>query len=619
MQVRKSLLIIAALVFACLLFYFNTLSADFVWDDRIFLVENPHMMSFSFLTQFFTKDFWNVYDSSVHSLYYRPLLAASFMLDYSTWKLEPFGYHFTNLLLHILVCVFVFIFVRLLIKDLEIAFISSLIFSVHPVHTEAVSFISGRVDLIPCLFMLLSLVLFLKYFSKRKVALYISSLLCFAVALLAKEMAATLPLLILCIDYLFLSQNSAKRVMGNFLRLHMSFFVLLGGYLIVRYYFVGLPFAKDNFTSIPFLRSNLIGKLGCDVQSGYFWPLINDLKIFAFYVGLLFCPYNLKLVPSFDPAFTIFEPAVLTGLALVLILSIIAFRNIKKYPILSFSAFWFFITILPVSNIISKKQIFAERYMYIPSIGFCVGLGFLFSWVLKQNIKTRILNWRKYFYAVLFLYLIAFGQETYERNKVWENDFILWYDASKAIPENYYTHINLAVEYSRFQAWDKAVDELRAAFKINNSIDYKALYLLAYAYSQKGEVDRAIKAYQKVTEIKPDFIDAYYDLSIAYSVDDQHEKAIETGLKTLEKDPGFYRAYYIIACNYRKLGRIDEAIKAYEEFMRNNQNSPKVFYELGELYRDKGDLQKARGQWLKALETSKDYQPAKDALKLLEE
>ncbi|MFH1622715.1 MAG: tetratricopeptide repeat protein [Candidatus Omnitrophota bacterium] len=606
MGIRKSILILI-IVAVCLVFYFNALFGDFVYDDNIWITPNPYMKSFRFLPHFFLQDFGYVGTQKMQSNYYRPLLAASYMLDYSIWGNNPFGFHLTNLIFHIISCVLIFLLVILLTRERIIAFASALLFSVHPVHTEAVSFISGRVDVVTPVFFLLSLVFFLKYAFSRRVIYYLLSLFSFIVSLLTKEMAVTLPLIVLCVDYLFLSQNNFKKTRKNFLKFHFGFFVILALYLITRFFIMGKIFLPELPQGINFLPG-----------TSPFWRLFTAIKVFIFYIRLLFFPVNLKLLYLLQPENFLFSPVVITGLGVLLMLIFIAVRNIKKQPILSFSISWFFITILPVSNIFPQGNIFAERFLYIPSVGFCIGIGFLFSLLIKKNIKTSNFNWNKLIYVVFFLFILFLGQSTYERNNVWKDDFTLWQETAKASPNSQVAHINLGSEYFKIGLLDKAIEETKKTLNLGTYYDYEALLLLGNIYNKKGLVDEAIKAFRFAIDMCPNREPAYYCLSGVYAQKGQYKEAIEVGLIALEKNPYLDDARYSLALYYKELGLIDEAINMYEEYLKTNPNYYGLYVDVGYLYYKNGNYNKAKEQWLKALEIKKDYQPAKDALKLLE-
>jgi protein O-mannosyl-transferase len=618
MQVHKGILI-AIIAIACLAPYYNTLFAGFVWDDNIFIVHNPYLKSFRFLPEFFTHDFWSIGIQRLASGYYRPLLAVSFMLDYSLWQAGSFGYHLSNLAFHIITSILFFLFLKILLKDTLISLFASLIFSAHPIHTESVSFISGRVDILPFIFMLLSLVFFLKYYANKRfyiyphyqcigVGVYLISLVSFFLSLLVKEMAITLPLIVLCIDYFFLSRLSFKGVIKNFVRIHLGFFIVLGLYLAMRFYIIDRAF----------MFSNTRHALNFFAGNSPYWRLFTVIKILGQYTRLLILPYNLKAYYYFAAANSLFEPAVFTSAIALISLVFIAVKNIRKYPVLAFSITWFFITALPVSNIIPIGNIFAERYMYIPSAGFSLAIGFLFSWLLKKNITLHLLNWKAALYAIFLLLIIALGRVTFERNKVWNNEFTFWYETARAEPSSPVAHCNLASAYYAMNSLKEAITEVKVAVGLYPNY-YEAFDLLGDIYLKKGLADEAIKAYKIAIDISPDRETAYNSLACAYAKSGRHEEAIEAGLMALNNNPRFDDARYNLALSYTNAGLIYEAIQAYEEYLKISPDNYAALVELGNLYYRKGDKSRARFYWQAALKISQDYKPAQDALKLLKD
>lgn len=604
MQVQKNILI-AIIFVVCLASYCNTLPAHFVWDDNIFILHNPYLRSFKFLPTFFLQDFWSVGIQKLPSGYYRPLLAASFMLDHLLWHARPFGYHLINLLMHSLAGILLFLFLKSLLKDTLIPFFASLVFSAHPLHTESVSFISGRVDIIALIFMLVALMTFLKYYLDKNPFQYLLSLGFFLLALLTKEMAVTLPLILLCLDYLFLSNGEIRRVIKNFSRIHLGFFAVLVLYLFIRFLFVNPGFIISN---TRFSSNFLPGDAA-------FWRAFTAAKILWFYIRLLIFPYNLQADYFFPAAHSLFEPAVITGIVLLIVLVCAAIKNIKGCPVLTFSIAWFFITILPVTNIVPIGNIFAERYMYIPSVGFSIAVGFFFFWLLKKNISLRNLNWKASIYSIFSLMIIASGRVTFERNKVWNNEFTLWYETAKASPDSPRAHLNLGSAYYSIGYLREAIKEAGRAQALYPNY-YEAFDLAGDIYLKKGLVDEAIKAYRIAIGISPDRDTAYNSLSVALAKSGRYKEAIGAGLEALKRNPYFDEARYNLALNYSQTGQIDEAIKAYEGYIEANPDNYKALVELGYLCYKKEDKKLAKSYWIAALKISPGYKPAMEALKL---
>lgn len=608
MQIHKDFLIVIILL-ACLCAYFNTFFAYFVWDDNIFIVHNPYMHSLKFLPKFFFQDFWKVGVQTLSSGYYRPLLAASFILDYTLWGNNAFGFHLTNLIFHSLASILVFILLEALLQERMVAFCSALLFSVHPIHTESVSFISGRVDLLPLAFCLASLILFLKYASDKKFIFYAVSLFSFFVALLTKEMAVTLPFLVLVMDYLFISKTRIRGVIKNIPGIHLGFFAVLGVYLVMRFFALGRLL---NMGSVHYAANFLPG-------SSPHWQFFTVIKVLALYIRLLFFPYGLKVDYFFPAANSLFEPVVLSGIVVLSFFIWVAIKNIRDIPALTFAASWFFITIFPVSNIIPVGNIFTERYLYIPSVGFCIAIGYIFVWAYRKDVKTNLLNWKKSVVLLFLLLAVALGRLTYERNKIWNNEFFLWLETAKVSPNSPRAHLNLAAAYNILDKTDDAIREVGISLKIYPGYA-KAYETLGRIFSKKGYTDEAIAMYKKAISISPnDTAGAYSGLVVSYGRKGLYKESIAAAIAALKINPYSDNTRYNLALSCSKAGLIEEAIKTYQEYLKSNPDSFQAHTELGRLYYKKNDYQKAKEHLSAALKISKDYLPAKNILKLLKD
>ena len=197
---RKYILLIILIVLAI---YSNSFQNEFVWDDEFLIVENPAIMSWGYAWTHFALDLYRSFSN-----YYRPVQMITYMMDFSVWRLDPFGYHLTNVFLHICVSVSLFMLLQLMTGDRRIAFTGTLFYAVHPAHTAAVTYIAGRADILATLFSLLSIMLFHMHFkaqnNKKAAFLYTGSLILFLLAVLSKEMAVILPAIILFYRLFFL-------------------------------------------------------------------------------------------------------------------------------------------------------------------------------------------------------------------------------------------------------------------------------------------------------------------------------------------------------------------------------------------------------------------------------
>jgi len=606
MRVRN-IYLIGLIVLVALFSYFNTFSAGYVWDDLVLIVQNPYVKSFRFLPDFLTHDIWKIGVSTINSGYYRPLLATSFMVDYAFWKDNPLGFHLTNLIFHILICALIFIFLKMLIRNRFVPFVASLIFAAHSIHTESVSFISGRVDLIAFFFMLLSLILYFKDRQQSRPAYYLVSCSCFFLALLNKEMAVTLPLLLVSLDYLFISKEGWRGVRKGFLRRYSGYFIAFVLYLGLRSLFLDWSFIAANVRS----SSNFMP------GSGHFWRLFTAAKIFAMYLRLLIFPYAQSADYFFKPASSLFEPLVMGGVGAVFLLAWLIFKNAKKDPAVSFALSWLLITVLPVINLVPQGNVFAERYMYIPSLGFCLSMGLFFYWLLNIKVKTNFLNWKKTVYLLVAFYIIALGRVCFERNKVWENDLVLWFETSKVSPNSPRAHMNLSSAFYGVGELDRALVEIKAALRLYPT-SYDSLLILGQIYLKQEKVEEAIQAFRYAISIYPDRAGAFNSLAVALGQKGQYLEAIDACKSSLKINPYFDWAIFNLALNYSKTGQEDMAIEEFKRYLTINPSSLAALTEMGKAYIEKKEFEIAKVFLRRALKIDALYKPAQEALQKLD-
>ena len=344
------------------------------------------------------------------------------------------------------------------------------------------------------------------------------------------------------------------------------------------------------------------------------------LKIIAYYIRILFIPYGLNADYVFAPANTFFELPVVAGLILTIFFFALAVRCAKKNAIVTFAIFWFFVSYFPVSNIIPSGNIFAERYLYIPSLGFCVAVCFGFMKLSQMSVKTERINWQKCVIIFFTLIIILFGRTTFERNKVWYNEFTLWYETHIASPKSGRAHLNLGNVYASAGFTDKAIEEFNSLLQSQADPRWYA-YLFnnsAMIYLNKGLNDEAIKAFNVAANFNPEAAMISNNLATCYGRKGNFKKSVEMAQAALKKNPYFYLAHYNLALGFTSLGRNKEAIKEYEKYLEVIPYDVGVRIALGHLYFKAREKVKARQEWEFALKLSKDNPEARAALKLLD-
>lgn len=654
---RKYILIIVLVILAV---YANSAFNGFVWDDEFLILKNPSIMSWNYAWIHFAIDLYHSFSN-----YYRPIQMITYMADFSLWRLNPFGYHLTNIFLHIAACVLLFLFILMIAKDKRAAAIGAVLYAVHPANTGAVAYIAGRADILAAIFTLLSFMSLYAHFksqtTKEAALYYAASLVLFLAALLSKEITIITPVLILVYCLFFIDdaqvEKSRKSIKFNYLS---GFISITGVYLILRVYAL-------NFQEIGLFESS---------QSLYL-RFLTFLKALVQYFGIIFFPAGLHMERSISYAASFRDSAVLYSAAGMLITMWVAARIKKVSKEAFFGLLFFFIALLPVSTVFPMASNMAEHWLYIPLMGIALSAGAMGIYLWDKRTRLRPLL------AFLFTaYFIFFSHQTVDRNFDWRDNFTiynhtmkytpssikmlnnlgnLYHDkkdlkraaefhlkAVKVNPGEHRTRVNLGIDYedmglpdealkqyklSRLLRPDYALAYLRegSVYKKRGDIDKAAAcYKLAAQYDEfnmdawnklgnvyfdKGMYEESKNAYKKALEIDPYAAGAHNNLANALSGLGLNEQAAEEYKKAIDIDPENAEYLFNLGTECGKQGRYDEAIKALKEAHGLRPKHAATLINLGAAYFHKKDFLSAEKEWEKVLRIDSQNEIAKDYLK----
>ncbi|HRZ87450.1 MAG TPA: tetratricopeptide repeat protein, partial [bacterium] len=426
-------LILVALAAICV--YANTVGSDFVWDDNGLVVDNPLIRSWSSIPRFFCQGINSRPDEG--SYFHRPLQMISYTLDYSLWGLRPAGYHITSILLHAAAAAAVAWLAYLITGALALAGAAGLLFAVHPVHTEAVAYISGRADLLSALFMLLGFVSYVRWIRSRTASPLFLTLSCFALALLSKESALILPLLLLLYNASFKERcrwGGLSAIAGIAL-----------AYIIVRAAL--LP------ELIPPMEK-AAGAPGIVERAPGFFAAV------ATYLKLLVVPAGLHMEHG-KKVFNSFHPLVLCGLSATVASLAGAWAARKRAPLVSFAIAWFFIGLLPVSNLFRLNAYLAEHWLYVPSIGFFLVIAAFFNGTFEKAAHKKAVV------AAFCCLLVCFSCLTVLQNRYWKDPIALFTRTLLYSPGNHHVYNNLGIAYGKKGLEQDAEAMFRKAIEAN--------------------------------------------------------------------------------------------------------------------------------------------------------
>ncbi len=386
------------------LLYFNAWYGTFSHDDLRVIVQNTFLREWKYFPKVFTREYFLISGETS----YRPVVTISYFIDYAICRLNPIGFHVTNVIFHTINSALFYIFLRLIIRNKQVILLSVLFFVTHPVLLETVNAVAYRSDILCALFLLISLIYFIKADSieinqKKRFALYYTvSLIAYICALFSKEMAITLPAL-LPLLVIFSGQNIRQGMGRRLSGIYIGYMAIAVLFLVFRFFII---------------RSVEV-KAAC--LPGGFWPnVFTMVRILASYVKLSFFPYNLHPDSMVHITKTPLEWAFMLSVAFLISIFIIFTCLCKSRNIFAGWMAWFFITLVPVMNIIPIHTIMADRYLYIPIIGFCAAKGILIYRITDPTLSTHAIKLRKVVqFTLVIIMTISYGFSIVRKNEYW--------------------------------------------------------------------------------------------------------------------------------------------------------------------------------------------------------
>ena len=550
-----NLLCLAVLAITSVAVYYNSLSNGFVFDDYVVIVENKHLNDFrNSLPSFFNDSYFKIAGDEAS---YRPLATLSYFLIHSFAGLNPFYFHLASVFLHTLNVILVYFLISLLLEDRFKALLAALLFACHPVLTEAVDCIAFNEDLLAAFFILLAFILYVKAVDKRPVGpAHLLSLFFFFCGLLSKEMAISLPALILLYDLTFkevAGQGLSVKHILTTLKIRWSFYT---GYALVAILYLLLRFII------------IVNPAGGNMH--HFGSLLKRLvylpyHIFSF-VKLAIAPYNLNVDYVYSYPHGFFEFSNLIGLVIILGLVVLSFLAYRRAKEIFFGIWWFLIALFPVYNIIEIFNPLAERYLYIPIFGFCLILPNILYRIFNKMLN-RTLFVRTATLLVVIAAASAYATITIGRNKDWKDDFSLWSKTVLQSPGSGIAHGGLGRAYHERGQLNEAIVEFQKAVRLLPN-HFKAYYILGVVYDQKGDYRNAIDNYKKSIAINPEFADAHYNLAILYHKQGLMADAIRQYKKVIELMPEDYEAHNDLGVAYAVEGKLQQAVSEWQKVLQ---------------------------------------------------
>jgi tetratricopeptide (TPR) repeat protein len=582
------------IVYTFSIYFYSTLHNQFTnWDDSVNVTANTDIRTFH--GQGIGKSLPTWFTISREDGMYSPLTRLSFFVQYEESELNPVAYHLANLALHLLNTALVFGFVVLLTNQRWVAFITALLFGIHPMHVESVAWVTGRIDVLYTLFYMAGLCMYVLYAKSSRWHFYILSFIAFLLALLSKASAVTLPVVFFAIDYFLQRKVTYKTVLEK-----LPFLVLsLAFGLLAVYAQKALVLEAVN------IHYSLIDKILfiCYALLMYVCRFFVPVNLSCFY------KYPLKLQSHTFFDLFLYPPVYyIAPVALVIVALLI---NKKKRPgkDMLFGLSFFFINIaLLLPGFASRKTIIADRYTYVSYIGLFFISAFLLNnlWGIKSakfQFSKRISQ------VVLIMYLLWCGYLTFERSNVWQDSITLWTDAIRVDADCSVAYNNRGLAYADSGELLPAIDDYTRAISLDHHYS-EAYNNLGVAYINEGRSDLAVDNYKTLVRLNPKFAQAYNNQGNAYLNINQRDLAIADYSKAISLNPNYAIAYKNRGGAYLNKSILDSAISDYSAAIRLNPKYVEVYYNRGLAYARQGKFDQTIADCTMAIKLNPQYAEA---------
>jgi tetratricopeptide (TPR) repeat protein len=563
------------------------------------------------------------------------MMSFGYLLCYQFLGPIPLAFHLVNLVLNLLVVLLLFLVTWRMFDDRLMAFVAAGLFAVHPIHSESVAWIAAITDLELAFFYLLTFWFFLglsKWRGRRLILGQLSMAVSFALALLAKEPAVTLVVLTTLYEYSCREDRQETSVPIKLSRCGPLWLLLLV-YLIFRTHFVG---GLAGRSQSPNMGPDAVIFSALALAGQYVWKLFWPAALCAFY------PFHMSTSPS--------DPRVIAGAVALMVLAFLIVFFWNRARLVSFGLLFFFLNLAPVLYAPwMAANVFTERYLYLPSVGFCWALGWAGATLWRATTRHSA-KWR----AVVVIFAVALAAlctlRIIRRNPDWHDNERL-YKATLALqPDAYIIHINLAALYLDRDDFKNAEAQLREADKLapdyplilNNfgllnlklkRYDEALGYLirsilknpkapqphlyLAQVYDQTGQPDFAEKEYLTAIHLSPLSMGAhaglgefYFDHARLQEAEEQFQESLRAA-RTL-------RGFWGLGLVYWREGRYAEAERAFQDAEVLEPSSARAHIMMGLLYTDTKKNREALRELQTGLKSEPTNPQALDALKKLQ-
>lgn len=572
----------------------QTLSHDFVnYDDDATVYDNPHIirgLSLRGIGWAFTHTAIGHFD---------PLTTISHMLDCQLFGLNPWGHHLTNVLLHTVAAILLFLVLREMTSAFWRSAFVAAVFAIHPLRVESVAWVTERKDVLSGIFFLLTIGAYVRYVrGPQSAGRYLGVVFLFALGLLSKSMLVTLPCVLLLLDYWPLRRFSGVCFPGREASPPPSVWSI-GRPLVVEKLPLFALSAAACAVQVVANRGAIVAtdKLPWSLRAG------NAVVSYATYIGETFFPRGLAVLYP-HPGQSLPLWSILLAGSLLILISAGVCACARTRPYLLVGWLWYLGMLVPVIGLIQSGELArADRYTYLPQIG----LGIALTW-LAADLAAAVPERRTMLggCAAVAVGALVISARLYASS--WRDSESLWTHALRCTVSTATAHGNLGQALVQKGRLDAAISHFQTALKIAPA-RYVIHDNLGGALREKGQMEEAIAAYRKALEINPNYKMAQNNLGVALVETERIDEAVPHLLRALGIDPEYAEAHNNLANVFLKTNRLDEAIEHYRKAIEIRP-LPAAEANLGLALARKGQVDEAILHYKKALELKPDHAKA---------
>jgi len=548
---------LAVLLLLATLPYAGILRNDFTYayDDKAQILDNPYVHGLGHLKEVFTTSVWSHKGWRRTPSYYRPVMTVGFLLCYEVFGPLAYGFHLASLLLHAAVVMILFLLAERILGDRGAALATAGWFALHPVHVESLAWISDVNDLEITFFYLLTFWCFMRAAAPgggRRPWTQAAMIVSFLLALLSKEQALTLPLLAALYEHFYREDRRGTTWQQKLLRY--------------------APLWLLSLVYIP-LRVRFLGSFAQNMELHQINPaetFLSALALLGQYFGKLLWPAHLSAFYVFHAATNWFDVGVLAGIG-TLVLYVVVFGVLwKRAHPASFGILWLLVTLAPVLNArLMTSYVFTERYLYLPSVGFCLVAGWATA-TLWRAASSRSRVWELAALAGACVVAALCVLRIVTRIPDWKDDVTLFSRALAAAP--------------------------------NDGNPYPLHEVLGQAYWLRGDFAAAEREWQEALRLAPDNPQIPYELGVIYAKQNRLDEAVKLFELSIRLAPGQAEAHLNLGAAYGEMGRLDEAEQQFRAAVALAPLNFNAHNVLGKLYFDAGRLREAEEQFHQSLD-----------------